>query len=388
MTAPYPKKLRGEATLETRPRVLNIQLGRRAFERLDTEQRRALALFRAADFAHDPHAVDALLRVVGDDRGLDSLKIGKREVHHLAEMVRQRGYPLTDDGIRVFKMERGFSEAVRIGPHVAEAYARFLEGREARLNVSPDEWPTLAPELRRAIRILMRIGRRPERLLEVRHALGIEDRPEEKTLLVGKVSGRALLAWGESIGWSFDREGFRRFRLALTNRPGEPDENLVSFVAESVIARDEPTHDYERVARDGLVLNKRTVTMLSAAKEAVRGELKLRVMRGSYDGNELGAHPHQGGGVVDLFVTPSDGGTLAVAALRRAGFAAWYRPRGGRPHVHAVAIGDRELSASAEWQVKAFFNGRDGRTRAAADPHPGLECASPAWVDKYRIRYL
>lgn len=388
MTAHYPKKLRGEATLETRPRVLNIQLGRRALERLGTEQRRALALFRAADFASDPETVDALLRVVGEDRGLDALKIGKREVQHLADTVRQRGYPLTDDGIRVFKMERGFSEAVRIGPHVAEAYARFLGGREARLNVSPQEWPSLPAELRRAIRILMRIGRNPERLLDVRRALGIEDAPEEQTLLVGRVSGQSLLDWGQQIGWTFDREGFRRFRVALADRAGEPDENLVAFIEESVLARDEPPHDYERVARDGIALNKRTVSMLSAAKNEVRGELKLNVLRGSYDGNERGAHPHQGGGVVDLLVKPADEVERAVAILRSKGFAAWYRPRGGRPHVHAVAIGDRELSPSAEWQVKAYFEGRDGRTRGAVDPHAGLNCALPRWIEKYRIRYL
>ncbi|MEO0815075.1 MAG: hypothetical protein AAFY60_19600, partial [Myxococcota bacterium] len=75
MTASYPKKLGGEATLETRPRVLNIQLGRRAFDKLGQEQRRALALFRAADFASEPHAVEALLSAVDDGRGLDTLKI-------------------------------------------------------------------------------------------------------------------------------------------------------------------------------------------------------------------------------------------------------------------------------------------------------------------------
>ncbi|MEL6546436.1 MAG: hypothetical protein AAFQ82_17550 [Myxococcota bacterium] len=388
MTASYPKKLGGEATLETRPRVLNIQLGRRAFDKLGQEQRRALALFRAADFASEPHAVEALLSAVDDGRGLDTLKIGKRQVQQLAETVRNRGYPLTDEGIRAFKMERGFSEAVRIGPNVAEAYARFLDGREARLNVTREDWAQLAPELRRAIRVLMRIGRTPERLVAVRGALGIEDRPGDRTLLVGTVSGEALIRWARSLGLRFDREGFRQFRKAVQDMPGEVDENLLTFVTESILAPGEPAHDYERVSRDGLVLNKRTVRMLSAAKRAVRGEVKLGVMKGSYLAEERGAHPHQGGGAVDLSVRPFDGVDYAISALRSAGFAAWYRSRGERHHVHAVAIGDRQLCPAAEWQVKSFLSGLDGRTRGARDPHQDLEWQQPEWVRKYGVRYL
>ncbi|MEM6732094.1 MAG: hypothetical protein AAF658_11095 [Myxococcota bacterium] len=389
MTAAYPKKLQGEATLETRPRVLNIRLGRRALKRMDTEQRRALALFRAADFSPEPEAVDSLLRALGEDRGLDTLKIGRKEVDRLANTFRTKGYPLTDSGIRAFKMERGFSEVVRIGPRVAAAYARFLEGREAKLNVTREEWERLSPELRRAIRILMRIGQEPARLLEVREALGISSDDEDTSILVGKVSGEALIQWGRELGWSFDRDGFRRFRRILHAVGANPDDALVRFVADSVIAADEPVHDYERVCREDIILNRRTVGMLSQAKKAVRGEVKLSVLRGSYSNPEgRGAHPHAGGGAVDLSVKPYDAVKYAIVTLRREGFAAWYRSRNGRHHIHAIAIGDRELSAAAEWQIKAFFEGRDGRTRGGEDPHAKLDVRPPSWTDKYRVRHL
>ena len=47
-----------------------------------------------------------------------------------------------------------------------------------------------------------------------------------------------------------------------------------------------------------------------------------------------------------------------IMAMREAGFAgAWFRNRDDRPHIHAVAIGDRELSAAAAWQVRALLQG-------------------------------
>ena len=57
-----------------------------------------------------------------------------------------------------------------------------------------------------------------------------------------------------------------------------------------------------------------------------------------------------------------------VAAMRLAGFAAWYRPAGALgpgsvPHIHAIAIGDAELSPAARRQIdgpEGYFRGLDG----------------------------
>ncbi|MEO1170831.1 MAG: hypothetical protein AAFX94_02105 [Myxococcota bacterium] len=364
--------------------MLNVRLGPRALKRLDTEERRALAVFRAADLSGEPATLEQLLEAVGERR----LDVDRRSLKRLADLVRDRGYPLTDDGIKVFKMERGFSEAVRIGPNVAGAYARLLRGREAKLNVSREEWPSTAPEIRRGIRILMRVGRDPSRLLAVRQALGIQDTQQSGPILVGKTSAEALLEWCRSLGWALDRAGLQRIRAVIEERPGDRDEKLVDFVAESVIAGDEPVHDYRKIQRDEVVLNRRTVTMLTAAKQRLGEDLRLSVLRGSYIGDEeRGAHPHQGGGAVDLNIRPYDAVKSAVAALRAVGFAAWYRSRGERHHIHAVAIGDRDLAPAAVWQVGSFFQGRDGRTRGEGDPYAHLSAEVPEWTRKYRVRF-
>lgn len=57
-----------------------------------------------------------------------------------------------------------------------------------------------------------------------------------------------------------------------------------------------------------------------------------------------------------------------VMALRYAGFAAWFRDTGdlgpqSPAHVHAIAVGDRELSPAAQKQVTGeggYFQGMDG----------------------------
>jgi hypothetical protein len=67
-----------------------------------------------------------------------------------------------------------------------------------------------------------------------------------------------------------------------------------------------------------------------------------------------------------------------VLALRRAGFAAWYRAPGdlgsGSPaHIHAIAIGDRELSSPAIEQLVGpggYFRGLDGLPPEYGGPHP------------------
>ncbi|MEM6533664.1 MAG: hypothetical protein AAF654_13645 [Myxococcota bacterium] len=384
MSAIKPQTYGDEDTLATRTRVLNVRLGPRALKRLDTEERRALAVFRAADLADDPAALDQLLEAVGENR----LDVDRHSVRRLAHIFRDRGYPLTDDGIRVFKLERGFSEAVRIGPHVAGAYARFIQGREAKLNVPRAEWQEAAPELRRAVRVLMRIGRNPDRLLDVRKALGIRDAQDSGPILVGLVSGEALLNWSRTLGWKFNRDGFRQLHAAIEDRSGERDERLVGFVAESILARNEPKPDYRKIQRDEVVLNRRTVEMLSAAKRLLGEDMRLSVLRGSYLKDHDSEHPHQGGGVVDLNIRPSSEVNTAVEILRATGFAAWYRARGDRHHIHAVAIGDRDLSAGAQWQVQSFFEGRDGRTRGEEDPHGHRNTEVPEWTRKYRVRYL
>ena len=128
-----------------------------------------------------------------------------------------------------------------------------------------------------------------------------------------------------------------------------------------------PPEDYTRVEINGSTLNQRTIAMLAHAQELYGGELELTgdaITQGSYsDAVSASFGTHMGGGAVDLSVLQP--GTYTVLwddidpllhALRVAGFAAWLRDYGelypdSPIHIHAIAIGDRELSPAAEEQL-------------------------------------
>ncbi len=358
---------------------------------MEVEPRRALAVFRALNLANNPHASRKLINFAGRDVHVQdgAMVISPVDCDALAARLRHAGYPLDDRGIRLFKMERGFSDAVRIGPDLADAYARFAEGVETRFNVTAEEWDALDDETRNAIQVLMIIGRKPQELAQVRAALGIRDscRAPSGVVLVGRVSGERLVKWAHVHGWCMDADGLVRLAQARGARAAAIDENLAAFVSRSIRCEGEPTHDYSRVYRDGQVLNRRTVAMLKEAERLLEGGVSFGVVKGSYVSPEdKGAHPHLGGGTVDLSLEGACRELIeaAVAALRQVGFAAWYRDRGDGAHIHVVAIGDRELCPAAQWQVRAYFKGRDGRSRSDLDPHAQTGVCLPEWLAKYR----
>jgi hypothetical protein len=113
----------------------------------------------------------------------------------------------------------------------------------------------------------------------------------------------------------------------------------------------------------------------------------LRVVQGSYaPGLKESFGTHDGGGAVDISIrNPAnldqvllgEAPKMAVA-MRRAGFAAWYRPTGmlgpdSGAHVHAIAIGDPELSEAARRQLdgpEGYLRGLDGVPPEYKGPHP------------------
>jgi hypothetical protein len=140
-----------------------------------------------------------------------------------------------------------------------------------------------------------------------------------------------------------------------------------------------PNEDYTRVDINGSILNQRTLSMLAHAQELYGGELDLTggaITQGSYSSAVSASFgTHEGGGAVDLSVLKP--GTYTVLwddidpllqALRLAGFAAWLRAYGelysdSPLHIHAIAIGDRELSPAAQEQLTGqagYFRGYSG----------------------------
>jgi hypothetical protein len=139
---------------------------------------------------------------------------------------------------------------------------------------------------------------------------------------------------------------------------------------------------YKRVTVDGKTLNERTAKMLERA-EAILGD-DLYVVQGSYNagGVSASAGTHDGGGALD--VSPTEHPDRVVLALRRAGFAAWHRLPSQGPwneHIHAIAIGDKELSSGAASQVRDYLAGKNGLAGHANDDGPRLD-PIPQWPVK------
>ena len=150
-------------------------------------------------------------------------------------------------------------------------------------------------------------------------------------------------------------------------------------------ATGEPAHNYTRTTYGSKRVNQRTKVMLETAAREFGGPFYLT--QGSYNagGVSASAGTHDGGGVVDISVynMTSSRRAFAVQCLRRAGFAAWLRTpaQGFSYHIHACAIGDREMAPAAKKQVQAYFNGRDGLARNGVDTNPPRPW--PAWANKY-----
>lgn len=154
----------------------------------------------------------------------------------------------------------------------------------------------------------------------------------------------------------------------------------VRYRAVAPSAAGEPIHNYTRTTYDGQRVNQRTKDMLNTAAAIFGSAFPLT--QGSYNagGVAASAGTHDGGGVVDVGLTSA----AAVQALRKAGFAAWQRTpdEGFAYHIHAVAIGDREMSPSAKNQITSYFNGRNGLANNAKDP---VARPWPEWVNKYKV---
>jgi hypothetical protein len=148
-----------------------------------------------------------------------------------------------------------------------------------------------------------------------------------------------------------------------------------------------PPDDYTRVDVNGGTINQRTLAMLAHAQELYGGELEITgyaITQGSYNDNVSASFgTHNGGGAVDLSVLRRGTYTVLwddieplIGALRAAGFAAWLREYGelhadSPIHIHAIAIGDQELSAAAEEQLTGeagYFRGYSGLPVAMYGP--------------------
>lgn len=141
-----------------------------------------------------------------------------------------------------------------------------------------------------------------------------------------------------------------------------------------------PPDDYTRViTADGFVLSQRTLWMLERAQALYGGshDLVRALTQGSYSPGESASFgTHDGGGAIDLSVRDLNDWShilyedldAILRALRQAGFAAWLRESNelysGSPiHIHAIAVGDAQLSPAAQRQLtgpEGYFRSFNG----------------------------
>jgi hypothetical protein len=121
--------------------------------------------------------------------------------------------------------------------------------------------------------------------------------------------------------------------------------------------------------------NRRTAAMIREAER--RLGRRLTIVQGSFNkGTAASAGTHDGGGVVDFRSWDLGVGIPDVlTALRHVGLAAWYRTRaqGFEPHIHAVAIGDKQLAPAAKAQVSQYRAGLNGLANRGRDDGPKVK---------------
>jgi hypothetical protein len=178
---------------------------------------------------------------------------------------------------------------------------------------------------------------------------------------------------------------------ALHVEPPPPDPTAASATFEPA-GCSSPVEGYSPVQVGDRVLSARTLEMLRQARQIYAGPIDLtdRAIASIDHPSKLYPmpDPHHDRGVLDILVShPYTDRVLyeeiegVIGALRVAGFASWLRDvnelyPGSEIHIHAVAIGDKELSRQALDQLQGkygYFAGRKGYFDAAgsADPHGG-----------------
>jgi hypothetical protein len=157
-----------------------------------------------------------------------------------------------------------------------------------------------------------------------------------------------------------------------------------------------PPDDYTKVNVSGVTLNARTLQMLRNAEGYAThlgyNKPGFDLTQGSYtSATTASAGTHDGGGALDISVLgmTTDQRTLVVKALRMAGFAAWNRyPPDFPNHIHAIAIGDKEMSSAARDQVTSYFQHKDGLAGNLGDGDQSSGYPYPDWAGRLCQGYL
>ena len=215
------------------------------------------------------------------------------------------------------------------------------------------------------------IGARVEKLQAQLKRLGLYK--AEVDGQYGPVTRAAVRAFERKHGWRTDGIAGQRVQEQLAKEvsklPPPPKPTWKTVKA--------PPSDYRIISFRGVKVDVRTRVMVERAESYMKKmgiNSKLSFSQGSFNHSvSASAGTHDGGGALDIRIGGFSSATAdkVVKALRMAGFAAWRRGVNDTfsPHIHAIAIGDRQASAVAKAQVAEYFRGGDGLVGSRTDIH-------------------
>ncbi|MGA8246824.1 MAG: hypothetical protein WB797_07960 [Nocardioides sp.] len=177
----------------------------------------------------------------------------------------------------------------------------------------------------------------------------------------GAQVGTSAMSTSSAPGWPTDSHGAAASAV----------ETATAAVAPPSFRGGDP---WAKVSVDGETVDNFTAAALQVAGQ--EAGTHWHILQGSFSTDVAASgSTHAGGGVVD--VAPTDGDWEgAVTALRKIGFAAWIRNvpghayTGSGAHIHAVLIGDEQMSHQAALQVQDYLNDDNGLEGSAPDDGP------------------
>lgn len=283
--------------------------------------------------------------------------------------------PITKAAVSSFERAKGLARDGVADPRMRQALATATQGSGSGQQV-------LRPGMR---------GPRVKALQQQLRTLG--HFPVTPTGYYGSITQRAVRAFERAHGLKVDGTAGQAVQ-DLAAKLAKKATGTTSGPAWKTAAA--PPNDYRRVTYHGARMNVRTREMLQRAEKyakAMGAPGSFAITQGSYHpGVGASAGTHDGGGALDIRIRGVSGATAdrMVKALRMAGFAAWRRGVGDgfSPHIHAIAIGDRQATRIAKSQVAEYFRGGDGLTGSRRDIHLGstghnIGRPVPGWATRY-----
>ncbi len=333
-------------------------------------------------------------------------QLAAHELAHIAQ-------PITNsEGTgRADRTQAAEADADRAADAVVEgrtAEPSTSRGPEAHFKVAQKPSPLSDAAVNQAVSWYAKSGYSAGRLRQIRRKVGAA--PDGN---IGPVTVRAIAAWQGAHGLAadgvvgpltlavmFPKVAQKTPKKGPAKKP-PPGPAAVPPTAGSTIEEKmawwdthAPKADYRKVNFRGVRMNRRTVALIRRAESVMvdhfdHRKFQFSLTQGSYNtGVGLSAGTHDGGGALDIRVGGYSKTVVddMVRSLRIAGFAAWSRGRGYDtfdPHIHGIAIGDKEASGGAKSQVVAYGNGRNGLSGNAVDADEKLKAKSPTWAKKH-----